>query len=59
MGEARSVAGRVRFWNLAAGPRDSRALVSDLWCGRLNPDTVGYGVQGVPKLMVRAQLALE
>ena len=47
MGEARSVTGRVRSWSPAAGPRDSRVLVSDLWCGRLNPDTVWSS--GCPK----------
>ena len=30
--------------------------MSDLWCGGLIPDTVGCGVQGVPKLEAVAQL---
>ena len=44
------LAGRACFWHLNAEPRDPRACFRYLgWEGAV-PDTVGYKVQGIPKV---------
>lgn len=44
---------QTRFWNVAAGPWDLSALIRLFrGGGRALIDTVGYGIYGVPKIVL-------